>query len=86
MKHIDFNDDDFNSERLAEAVDSLEDRNSRGLGHVYSAKSTLRRMSAVVTDARLDTGVLTGRVLDDHLAQLLELEGDLSRTEGELAG
>jgi hypothetical protein len=80
MADIDFDDEDDK----AVAIEHFMDRGSAGLDHVNAAKRALRRCINVVADARIDTGTLAGRTLDDHLEQLLEIEGDLSRAEGEL--
>lgn len=76
--------DDFNIETLERAAEDVTDRNSAGLDQTRATQRAIRRCIAVITDVRRDSGSLTGRTLDDHLAQLLEIKGNLSRTEGEL--
>jgi hypothetical protein len=83
VSHIDFS-DDFVEEALARA-DDLADRVASGLDHIHAGKRDLRRVIDVVANARVDTGALTGRALDHVLELLVEIEGDLSRAEGELA-
>jgi hypothetical protein len=81
MDDIDFDDE----EDKTLAIEHFMDRGSAALDHVNAAKRAIRRCINVVTDARIDTGTLAGRTLDEHLEQLLEIEGDLGRAEGELA-
>jgi hypothetical protein len=83
--NIDDDPDDYNTEALRGQTDDLKDHISASLDHIGVAKITVRRCIHVITDVRLDSGAIHGRMLDDHLTQLLEIEGDLSRAEGELA-
>jgi hypothetical protein len=66
-------------------IEYFGDRGSAARDHINAAKGAIRRCIDVVTDARIDNGTLAGRTLDNHLEQLIEIEGDLARAEGELS-
>ena len=61
------------------------DKCVHGLDHVRAASRHIRRRINTITDVRLSDGQLSGRALDDHLKELIEIEGDLSRAEGSLS-
>jgi hypothetical protein len=61
-----------------------DDDKANALDHLRAAVVDLHRNIDVIASVRIDGGAISGRVLDNLLQSLIEIEGDLSRCEGKL--
>lgn len=73
------------TERLIQAADGFEDRIATALDHVLTARDSVRNCIDAVNEARVANSALSGRALDDHCDELLDIERELSCSEGELS-